>query len=210
MSKYSFSCSVGSAPTCDFCDQKQQSYSAFSLNSTRNLYVSSGCRGQEERTLCQNYALEQFLVFAVAGKEELHLGKALSMGLVQKDFRVPMGGKLSSTFLTSVMHFKIFVSLRGNTPRRKFFSFYVRLLEDPSVPDIKIKPFPFSPVNSGFYFKSKLRFLTKKEVLRDVIDSKGASASFLKSQKMLPAEVLKKMIEKDYSDLRKGVRKLKL
>jgi len=195
--QYSFSCSVGTLKTCDTCDHMTRS----AINPI------SRC----SPTTCGKYATEQFLLFAIAGKEEFHLHKAIQMGLVAKDFReFNSRGVMSETFLSSVPHFKVFVSLRGVRTRRRFFSFYIRMETDPMIPQTIISPFPESPVNSGFYFKGKFRFLKKKEVLNTVIDPNGQSASFLKSQKMLPTEVLKQMVKRDYSELRKGVRKLKI
>lgn len=214
---YSFSCSVGSLTTCDTCSDRQTRQHI--LGSGRVQAWARVQRGSDstERacgknpSTCGAYALDQFLVFAVAGREEFHLNKAIQMGLVQKDFRELRKSKaISDVFLTSVQNFKIFVSLRGTRTQRKYFSFYVRLETDPTLPETIIKPFPFSPVKSNFFFRAKLVFLKKKEVLRDVIDPKGESAAHLKRQKMLPVETLKQMIERDYKELRKGVRKLKI
>lgn len=209
---YSFSCAIGSLTTCDTCKDRatrmaMPGNTAYQHWSRRDNSPSCG----RNPSTCGAYALENFLVFAIAGREEFHLNKAIQMGLIQKDFReFKKGGNISDVFLTSVQNFKVFVSLRGTRTHRQFFSFYVRLETDPTLPETIIKPFPFSPVNSKFFFRGKFVFLKKKEVLRNVIHPDGESASHLKRQKMLPVETLKQMIERDYQELRKGVRKLKI
>lgn len=215
---FSFSCRVGASKTCDTCPSKSPFPDRGHLPySVRHVLMGRESQRSVDRvdcnpTTCSDYAMEYFLVFAIAGKEEFPTYKALQMGLIQKDFRMPMEKKVRGDdyYLSSVSNFKIFISLRGVRTRRQFFSFFIRLTPDPTLPETIIKPFPNSPVSSGFFFRGRFVFLTKKEVLQSVINENGESARFLKTQKMLPVEVLKQMISKDYSELRKGVRKLKI
>lgn len=215
---FSFSCNVGAGKTCDTCRDN----TAFPRRSGIPDSVRRTLMGRESDrhasqiskicnpTTCYEYSVEYFLVFAIAGREEFPTYKANQMGLIQKDYRTGLKSSEGVSYLSTIQNFKIFVSLRGVRTRKQFFSFFVRLVSDPTLPETIIKPFPNSPVNSGFFFKGRFIFLKKREVLESVIKPDGESARFLRLQKMLPVEMLKQMVSRDYSELRKGVRKLKI
>jgi hypothetical protein len=77
---------------------------------------------------------------------------------------------------------------------------------------VTIHPFPSASGDSdrvGYFFRARGGFLTKNEAL-EILSPESPSIGYLKNQRMLPVETLKKMITIDRNILREGVRVVRI
>jgi len=148
----------------------------------------------------QTHQLEKFLLFGVVGGKEVPLYQLIQIGLVQK------GGKaFHYVSLRPGLVLKIFIADQGFGAPKRFCSFYFKLMEPPA-PSVKVVP--FSGDTSGYYFKGVMTLLKKKEVL-SLLNEDCRSRQFVKTQR-LPIEVARKLIKVDTSEMRKGVRRIRI
>lgn len=105
---------------------------------------------------------------------------------------------------------KIFISCRGfdRSGINRIHSFFFRMEKEiDHVKSVLVRPFPES--DAPFYFRAKGGFLSNKEAL-ELLDEKSVSRAYLKRQKMLPVETLRKMITISRAGMKKGVRHIRI
>ena len=143
---------------------------------------------------------EKFLLFFVIGGKEVPLYSLLRDSLV---LRVD---EVVQTYTSGNNIAKLFIGESGFGLARRFHSFYMRLLDD-TAPAITIVP--FSGADGGWHFKAKVSFLKKREVL-SILDASSDSLRFIERQITLPVNTLNSIITVDRSDLRRGVRHVRI
>lgn len=156
--------------------------------------------GVHKQTL---YQKQQFLLFFLVDGKEIPFYRLQEQGLIQKPFWQNDDYTISVTNVC-----KLFLSQQGFGEPTLFFSFYFRLYaHDEVAPLVTIKP--FKPEGNMFHFKARGHFLKKREVL-DLLDPEAKSRVFLQRQKMLPLDLLRKIITIDRSVLRQNVRQIRV
>lgn len=149
------------------------------------------------------HSLEKFLLFfLVGGKTEVPLYQLLRDGLVQ---RVRDGG---DEFVTSYDVAKLFVLRKGFGIAPKHYSFYMRLKERNGAV-VQVLPFSGTAGGHGFYFKACCNFLTRTEVL-DILPEDIESRIFVERQETLSLDLLEKMVSVDKSEMKKGIRVVRI
>jgi len=68
---------------------------------------------------------------------------------------------------------------------------------------------PFSIDRTGLFFRGKIRFLEKAEAL-EKLNRDALSRKFLEKQELLPVDLLRRMVKIDRSELKKGVRAVRI
>lgn len=144
---------------------------------------------------------EKFLLFFVVGGNEIPMYQMLNDGLVLKT------GLKAHHFATKHKVAKLFVSQQGFGIQKMFHSFYIEFRSEQSAPNVTV--FPFSIKETQMCLTGQFRFLKKQEVL-DSLDDKSVSYQFAKKQQPLPVATISKMITVDRTNLRKGVRHVRL
>jgi hypothetical protein len=161
-----------------------------------------------------NHMLKGSMVEAVAASESPHpmpgrrsylsSGEDYSYGGSSTDY---FGRQiLMSKFSTHMPYCKLFIQQSGFGVPSRYHSFYLQLMESP-YPTVTI--LPFSIESTGFFFKGKLRFMGKQEVL-NLLNDDVPSKKFLRAQGALPIELLKRMVRVDKGDMRKGIRHVRM
>jgi len=157
---------------------------------------------------------EKFLLLFIVGGVEVPLFQMQKMNLVNQDYGGPAsystgwsrGGVINKRYLTEAQFFKLFIYRAKLGEPTQYYSFYAEMLESPS-PVVTIKPFSLD--TTGYAFTSRLRFLRRKEVL-DILSARSPSREWLKKQGTLSTALLKQMITVDRSELRQGVRAIRI
>ncbi len=142
---------------------------------------------------------EKFLLFFLIGEQEISLYQML------KDGQAERSDEKEDEYKTNHQICKLFISRQGFGIARQFHSFYLKLEED--FPTLKI--LPFSEESTGFYFKAKAKMLEKREVLM-ILPKRSESRIFITRQGVLPTDLQKRMVRIDRSDLREGIRYVKI
>ena len=145
---------------------------------------------------------EKFLLFFLVGGKEIPMYQMLNDGLAVR----PDWEKMQ--YQTNFNICKLFVAQKGFGVANRFFSFYMKLLPAGDPASI-ISVRPFSLEKTGLYFKSKLLFLKRDEVLK-VIDERSESAKWYQKQGMLATRVLQSMVSVDKSEMKRGVRAVRI
>jgi hypothetical protein len=143
---------------------------------------------------------EKFLLFFVVGGKEVPLFQMVQTGLVYPE------DDLTNRYTTGNNLLKVFIMEQGFGVRKRFHSFYVRLVEGP-FPEVTIRP--FSGKLSNYFFRGKVRFLKEKQVLQ-ILDEESPSRRFVARQSPLPKKVMKEVIEVDRSAAKEGVRHVRI
>jgi len=162
---------------------------------------------------------EKFLLWFIVGGIEIPLYQMQKMNLATIDYGGPMsysgygstpmgreGMIVGKKYRTEAQYIKVFVYRAKIGDPTQYYSFYAQFLEEPA-PVVTIKPFSID--HTGLYFKGRIRFLRTKEVLGLLSDT-CQSKRFVRSQGVLATALLKQMIKVDRSDLRKGVRAIRI
>lgn len=144
---------------------------------------------------------EKLLLFFLVGGKEIPIYQMLNDGLVLKTEK---GG---DEFTTKHKIAKLFISQQGFGIQKMFYSFYIQFLPEENAPDVTI--FPFSIKETQMMLTGKFRFLKKEEILA-TLDDKTVSYKFAKQQQPLPVATINKIIYVDRTNLRKGVRHVRL
>jgi hypothetical protein len=152
----------------------------------------------------------------VVGGEEVSLHQMKKNGLVDMRAVDDGDGHARMEFATSVSNIaKIFVQDTAKDLKR-WYSFYFRIKTKTS-PLVTIRPFPPASylkegdtgVLTGFFFRARGGFLTQNEAL-EILSAESPSRGYLKNQRLLPIETLKKMVTIDRNVLREGVRVVRI
>lgn len=160
------------------------------------VYLFSYCGGVVKLS---EHVNEKFLLFFLIGDKEIPLYQMLRDGLAQ---RVDSGG---SEYLTKYDCCKLFVCKQGFGMAKQYHSFYILLGE--SYPTMTI--LPISGEQIGFSFKAKSKIMTREEVLKRLPDGMESKKFFIR-QEVLPVNVMQKMVFIDRSELKSGVRHIKV
>jgi len=144
--------------------------------------------------------IEKFFMFFVVGGKEMPLYQMRKNGLVARETEV------EPIYTTTNNYAKVFILQKGFGVATRYTSFYMQLLRG-SAPDVIIKPFSLD--DTGYYFRGKVRFLKKSETLKLLTDD-SQSKGFVERSTLLPLETLRKLITIDKSNLKKGVRAIKI
>lgn len=154
----------------------------------------------------------KFLCFLLCGQEEVPLFQMKRNGLIDVVVEpVQENGPVATLYTTRVTNVvKVFVQDRFQEHRR-WYSFWFEV-KDKRSPLVTIRPFP--PIGgdadmSGYFFRARGHFLTKNEALA-LLPPESTSAGYLKTQRILPVETLKKMVSIDRTILREGVRFIRI
>uniref|UniRef100_A0A6M3M976 Uncharacterized protein n=1 Tax=viral metagenome TaxID=1070528 RepID=A0A6M3M976_9ZZZZ len=143
---------------------------------------------------------EKFLLFFVLDGREIPFYQLKENGLITQLFwKNP-----DYTVANNVA--KLFVGQKGFGIPSLWYSFYIRLV-DGAGPMVTIRP--FSGTKSGFFFKARCHFMRQKEILQ-LLDGKAVSREFVLKQKLMPVEMLKRMVTVDKSFMKEGVRAIKI
>lgn len=150
------------------------------------------------------HSTEKFLVFLVAGGNEMAIYEMEREGLVEnkglsKSIR---GGVEYSTGINIV---KVFLAQSGFGIQRRFHSIYLRLLQGPAA-EVTIRPFSES---LNFFFKAQAEILTSKQALA-ILSPDSSSRRFVARQSPLPVKIMERIITIDRSRQREGVRKIRI
>lgn len=143
---------------------------------------------------------EKFLLFCVVGGNEVPFYQMVQNSLILREVAdMPK-------YSTNTKYGKLFVGQQGFGVQRRFYSFYFKFLEEGS-PMITVKPFSLD--DTGYYFRGRISFLKKSEAI-SVLAADNSSIPFLRSQVMLPLDVLRSMVTVDRSELKKGIRHVRI
>lgn len=144
---------------------------------------------------------EKFLMFFLVGGEEVPFYQMVQNSLVLR--KVPD----VPAYTTHTQYGKIFIGQQGFGVQRRFYSFYFKFVNDNTRPMINIHP--FSGEELGLFFSGTISFLKKSEVY-DLLSPANESRKYLKSQMMMPVDVLRSLVTVDRSALKKGVRHVRI
>jgi hypothetical protein len=149
------------------------------------------------------HSTEKFLVFLVAGGNEMAVWDMEREGLVEnkglsKSIR---GGVEYSTGINIV---KVFLAQSGFGIQRRFYSIYLRLLQGPAA-EVTIRPFT---EDLNFFFKAQAEVLTSKQAL-NILSPDSSSRRFVARQSPLPVKIMERILTIDRSRQREGVRKVR-
>jgi len=148
---------------------------------------------------------EKFLLFLIQNGQEIPFFKAVNLNFVYRS-KEDLADSIrdSRRFISPCPYLKLFLQHRTpNTPYISF-SFYLRVVDKEKHPTVTIKPFrvafPDRYANNSIahtltnaYLKGKFSFLKKEEAL-DLLHASQLSQTYLRHQKMLPVETLKKLV----------------
>jgi len=143
--------------------------------------------------------VEKFLLFVVAGGEELHLHQAKQHGLI-----IPEHTAGYDWFKSRVEHVKVFCYESRFGARRMQHNFVIRL--DPNGADINLKGFGLGLGNFGFQAKGEV--LKRKDAL--TLFGPGLSRTMLEAQTPLPKLLRKQMLSVVYNDVKTVTRKIRI
>ncbi len=145
---------------------------------------------------------EKFMLFFLVNGKEIPLYQMARDGLVVKpEYENPK-------YLTNFNLCKVFVSQRGFGVQTRFYSFYVKLFaEDSSAPIVTVRP--FSLEKTGFFLRGKFAFLRTDQVLKS-LSLDNESRKWVEKQGLLPINVLRSMVTVDRSEIKKGVRAVRI
>ena len=146
------------------------------------------------------HQIEKFLLFFVIGGEEIPFYQLM------KDSLIVQMTEATPKYSTGNGICKLFISEQGFGIAKRYTSFYMRLLSG-ARPDVIVHP--FSLERSSLYFKAKVSFLKKSQVLK-ILGEENPSRRFVENQRTLPIDTLQKMIKINRSELRKGVRHVRV
>lgn len=159
---------------------------------------------------------EKFLLFFINNGKEVPLYQMQRMSLVEairsgtymdSEYNKPISRMVvMSHFVTSSPYVKLFISQQGFGIQRRYHSFYLRLLDGPA-PIVTI--YPYSEAKFGMVLRAKMRFMETDEVL-EMLDPQSESIRFLERQDTLPLDLLRRMVLVDKSELRKGMRAVRI
>jgi hypothetical protein len=148
---------------------------------------------------------EKFLLFFLVNGREVPIYQLAKSGVIQP---AAASGDWS-TYDCPFEHAKLFLFLQDPTfgrARRLSYNFYLQFLDREAIaPKVQIVSFK---QDSSYFFKAKARFLKQSEVLPLLKDN--ISRHFVKQQSALPKETLKSIITIDRTDLRRGVRHIRM
>ena len=146
------------------------------------------------------HSIEKLFVFFVVAGKEVPFFQMLRDGLILQK------AESKHTFVTGNNVMKVFIAQQGFGIQRKFHSFYVKF-RDGAGPMITIKS--FSGDQTKLRISGKFSFLKKSEVLA-ILDSDNESRRFVKRQRTLPVDVLYRLITVDKSEMKKGIRHVRI
>ncbi len=150
------------------------------------------------------HTVEKFLLFFVVNGREVPLYQMQQDNLVLKPF-----SEHPERFTSGNNVLKLFMYMGGFGVAKRYYSFYIRLFDDTAaVPSVTIRSLSLSPTDELF-FKGKASFLKKSEVL-NILDKKAQSRAFIQNQTLPPLDLLHKLITVDKSELKKGVRHIRV
>lgn len=155
------------------------------------------------------HTTEKFLLFFLVGGEELPLFVLLERdGLMTRltDTTSYNNGMSSFSYQTNLDIVKVFMSTSGFGVPKRFHSFYLQL-HDSDAPKqvVTIRGI----MSQNYFFRAKANFLKKSEVLK-LLGRDNLSRKFLKKQPIPPVAFLRKIITIDKSEMRKGVRQIRI
>lgn len=150
------------------------------------------------------HSTEKFLVFLVAGGNEMAIWEMEREGLVTNRglSKLHRGGAEYSTGINLV---KVFLAQSGFGIPRRFHSIYLRLLQGPSQ-EVTVRPFTD---HLDFFFRAQAEILTNKQALA-ILSPESSSRRFIARQSPLPVKVMERIITIDRSRQREGVRKIRI
>lgn len=147
----------------------------------------------------------KFLAFSIVGGQEVPLYRLQKEGLITRDYAAETN---ESIYLTSHNVIKLFMMRTAFGEQRMMLSLYMRLVDGPA-PMITVKPFAEVKDSTGFEFRGKVEFLRKKEIFA-MLDKDSDSYKFLSKLRTPSISLLKTIITVDKSELRKGVRHVRI
>jgi len=153
------------------------------------------------------HTTEKFLLFFLVGGEELPLFVLERDGLMTRlTGTTSYNNFMSSFYQTNLNVAKVFMSTSGFGVPKRFHSFYLQL-HDSDAPKqvVTIK----GMMSQSYFFRAKANFLKKSEVLK-LLGKDNLSRKFLKRQPIPPVAFLRKIITIDKSEMRKGVRQIRI
>jgi hypothetical protein len=150
------------------------------------------------------HSTEKFLMFFVVGGEEIPLHVMLREGLVWRQ-QDQSGFDLPDSYYTGANVAKIFTSAVAFGDPKRFHSFYIRFINDN--PTVTIRG--FGERSKSHFFEGKVSFLRKSEILT-LLGDHNPSKGFVARQRTLPVETLKRLITVDRSELKQGVRHIRI
>ena len=140
---------------------------------------------------------EQFYLYFIVNGKEVSFYSLRKTGIITKND--------DKTYLSPYPHCKVFMHHSGFGRQRRTYSFYLELLPPPAA-KVKIDGL----VSAGtFFFNARAHFLKKEEVLQ-LIDSTENSYQFIQNQGPIPLAVVQTYISVDRSELRQGVRRIRI
>ena len=153
------------------------------------------------------HTTEKFLLFLVAGGNEVPLWEVEKEGLIQRSdsARTEFGGA-GFEYTTGINVVKIFLSRQGFGIPRQFHSIYLQLLQGPST-EVTIRPFSYEDL--AFFFRAQAEILTNKQAL-EILSPESPSRRFIASQPPLPVKLRDKIITIDRRRQKEGVRHIRI
>ena len=152
-----------------------------------------------------------FLLFFVVNGEEVPLHTMVREGMVLPPIASPFGPSLvtsKSMYHTSCSLLKLFIMETGFGVQKRYHSFYMQL-QNAVVPNVTVHPFGEAYTVERFFFEGKVRFLKKGEAMENLAEG-SSSRLFLKKQQPVPIRLLQRMIHVDRSEIRKGIRQIRI
>lgn len=148
---------------------------------------------------------EKFLPFFLVNGREILVYPLIKQGLIKKNEEHADDSTMSS-YITPFPHIKLFLYNSGFGKPKRVYSVYMQLREAPA-PMVTIKPL----IGVGSYmFKGRVRFLENREVL-SLIDKSEPSYNFVANgYNKIPISTLQSLVSIDRSEMRQGVRRIRM
>lgn len=163
----------------------------------------------------RDHVTGKFLLWFVVGGEEIAFSQAKADGLVTPVLsqNVSLDSRFGPTgfteFETTLTFGKVFLGQNGFGTPSRYYSFYFRFRDGGGHPWVTIRPFDHEYDPGEHFFKGQISFLKNSEAL-ELLGDDNDSRKWIKRMPILPLETLRSLIEVDRSELRKGVRHIRV
>jgi hypothetical protein len=160
----------------------------------------------------RDHVTGKFLLWFIVGGEEIAFSQAKSDGLVtpvmsnptKTDFAKPW-----TEFETTLKFGKVFLGQSGFGVPSRYYSFYFRFKDGGGHPWVTVRPFDHDQDYDDHFFRGQISFLKKSEAL-ELLGKDNDSRKWIQRMPILPLETLRELIDVDRSELRKGVRHIRV
>lgn len=136
----------------------------------------------------------KFLCFNICNGKEIPFYECKKQNILTKVQSFKRGETTNNnTYSIELPIIKIFIFETEMFKPRIIQSFYLKMGDNDENQTVTIKPTFTSGVTKGFYFKSKAKFLSKKESL-SILDATSVSYKMLLAQSPLPIDTLRSLV----------------